>query len=271
MRNRTLPGLAAAVMILAACSDTTAPLNDPETLMLSADVARVAADGIGEDVELMRDPTFGQRFVLLGAPLAGPFTDQCSYDGEWHTCGPFERGQLTFLRQVAFHGASGTPMESFDAHLTASVRIITSVDGELSHEAWSASVERHRDMTVTGLQGDEQSRTWNGSGTNLTRRSRHSDGGAARSYDMDASFAVQNVVVPRSNNDQKDHWPLSGTITRTVHVTVLDQDGELLREAARTVTVTFNGTQFATMTVTGGGGTETFELDLGQRRAHRKP
>jgi hypothetical protein len=126
-------------------------------------------------------------------------------------------------------------------------------------------------MTVSGLQGDEQTRTWNGTGSSSTSRSRHTQDGQARTYNMDESVSVQNVVVPHRNNDTRDPWPLSGSITRTVAVQILDGDGNVLRELTRTVVITFNGTQFVTLTVTGPNGSETFEVDLAQRRAHRRP
>lgn len=267
--NRAFPVLAAA-LTLAACSESMSPLGGVDSPTLTADVARVAADGIGEDVELMRDPSFGQRFVLpLAPPATGPFTDQCDFDGEWHTCGPFEHNGLTFLRQVAFYGPTG-PMENFDPIQTVSVRVITSVEGEVGRDGWSATIDRERDMTVSGLQGDEQTRTWNGSGSNLIGRSRHTDGGEARSYNMEESFQVVEVVVPHTNNTDTEHWPLSGTITRTVHISILDADGAVLREVERTVSVTFNGTQFVTMTVTGPDGSTSFEVDLAGRRVHRR-
>jgi hypothetical protein len=273
MRNRSHLALAAfAALALAGCSDNAlGPGLDQEPL-LTADVAQVAAEGAGEDVEVMRDPTFGFLFGLsFSATAAGPRTDGCSFDGEWYSCGPIDRGGLTFFRQVAFYDAAGAPMPAFDENQTASVRIKTSIEGEVSHNGWSASIDRERDMTVSGLQGDEQTRIWNGTGSSQVSRSRHTEDGPARTYNMDVSTVVSNVVVPHFNNDQKDPWPLSGTITKTVHVEILDGDGNVLREATRTVTITFNGTQFASLTVTGPNGTHTFEVDLAGRRAHRKP
>ncbi len=53
--------------------------------------------------------------------------------------------------------------------------------------------------------------------------------------------------------------PLSGSITR--HFTVVaTKDGETVGERDVTAVVTFNGTQFATVTV----GTDSWEVDLSQ-------
>jgi hypothetical protein len=62
--------------------------------------------------------------------------------------------------------------------------------------------------------------------------------------------------VPRTD----DAWPLSGTITREVTIVVVNgPDGDVTK--SRTVVITFNGTNLATMTVDG----ETFEIDLSTR------
>jgi hypothetical protein len=53
---------------------------------------------------------------------------------------------------------------------------------------------------------------------------------------------------------------LSGTITRIIHVVV--KEGEtVVAERNKTVVITFDGTQFATMTV----GDSTWQVDLSQR------
>jgi hypothetical protein len=272
-RNRSWLSVlgAAAVLGLAACSDqATSPIEDGLSLMLNADVARVAADGAGEEVEIMRDPGMGSRFGVglgFGAP---PSTEGCTYGGTYWTCPPVSRGPLTFSRSFGFFNAAGSPMEHYDANLTASVNLKTKVEGEISREHWSGTVESERDMTVSGLQGDEQRRTWNGTGHSETSRSRHTDEGAARTYNMESDVTVEEVVVPHRNNENQEPWPLSGTITRHMQIEVLDGDGNVLHEVERTVVITFNATQFAPATVTGPRGTEEFTIDLAERRPHHR-
>jgi hypothetical protein len=66
--------------------------------------------------------------------------------------------------------------------------------------------------------------------------------------------------VPRAENP----WPLSGTITRVITVVITNgPNGDVTHE--RTVVITFNGTQFVTLTVNG----EEFELDLAARLSDR--
>jgi hypothetical protein len=136
--------------------------------------------------------------------------------------------------------------------------VTVDVSGEVEREFWSASVERHRELTITGLLGEETTRTFNGGGTETVTRSRHSDELGTRTYAMTGTIAYDNLVVPVPGSDAQ--WPLSGTITRQVVVTITNgPNGDETIE--RTVVITFNGTQYATISVNG----EVAELDLATR------
>ena len=229
--------------IFAACSDTTAPADDA---LLDADIALVAADAALEDLQMMNT-----GFGGLGsapAPLATP---------------PRE-----ISRTVIFFDANGNVQEAYDPHLTASIDIVADMSGEVTRDTWTAEITRHRELTITGLLGDETSRTWNGNGNGSVERSQHDDDGGTRSYDMTSTSVITNVVrgIPREDNP----YPLSGTITRDISVTIVNgPNGDETRQ--RTAVITFDGTQFATLTVNG----ETLQVDLAARegrhpiRGHR--
>ena len=75
---------------------------------------------------------------------------------------------------------------------------------------------------------------------------------------MSSRSVIEDVIhpVPRT----EDAWPLSGTITRDVTINVINgPDGDVTK--SRTVVITFDGTNLATMTVSG----ETFEVDMSTR------
>jgi hypothetical protein len=75
---------------------------------------------------------------------------------------------------------------------------------------------------------------------------------------MSGTAVIDNVVHPVPRTD--DAWPLSGTITRDVTINIVNgPDGDVTK--SRTVVITFNGTNLATMTVDG----ESFEVDLSTR------
>ena len=91
--------------------------------------------------------------------------------------------------------------------------------------------------------------------------SRVLDDGETRSRDMTGSFTYTDLVVPTP--DQEVRYPLSGTITRQMTITVLNgADGERTRTVD--VTITFDGSATAAATVNG----ETFEIDLTAREGH---
>lgn len=264
---------AAALVAFGACSGTsTEPAQSLPTL--NADIANAVADGLGDDVQVMRELNFGLRTgaLFLGAPAPGPAAWGCGYDATtgWHVCEPrvLPIG-LTILRQYAFRNAAGDYMEAFDRAATATILAKRQVDGSVSRSfedggSMSGEIHHRREMKVTGLQADEQKRTWDGSGTSEVKRTRISDASGTRSYDIKAGVTIVKVVVPHRNNTDLDPWPISGTITKKVSGTVTV--GDETRTIDRTVVISFNGTQFPDATVNG----EPFAIDLANRKAMRK-
>ena len=259
-------GALASALVLGACSqDTTGTEATP---LLNADLATVIADNTGDDVDIMREPVF---FVAmpLGGPMLGPGLGDlnplnCSYNATTQRVecpGVVRGGTLTITRSYAFWDANNVPQDHYDALLTAKANIQTTIEGERTGEFWSGSIERFRDMTVTGLLGTETERTWNGTGTSVVTRSRHTESGD-RSYEISCDLTVENVVVPVPNGTPR--FPLSGTITHHCVITFDGgpRDGQTVE---RTAIVTFNGTALATVTV----GNRTFDINLATR--HRGP
>ena len=232
MRRFTLVALASTLSVgLSACSDGTAP--DAFSSQLNRDVAMVAADGLLNDLSQINQVIPAGSQASLAPPLTGN-------------------------RSVEYFDAAGNQQDAYDELTTASIHVVSERSGEFSREGWSATVSRSRDMIISGLEGEETTRTANGTGSAEIVRSRHLDGGGERSYDMSGESTIQNVVhaVPREDNP----WPLSGTISRHMTVVIVNgPDGDATVE--RDAVVTFNGTQFVTMTVNG----ESFEVDLSAR------
>jgi hypothetical protein len=218
---------AAGALSLAGCSDdepTGVPTLDQT---IDADLAMVAADATIEDVQALRDARSGGFFM---ADRSGS-------------------------RTVQFFDAAGVEQSSYDELTTESIYLTMEMDREIVRDGWSASVSRTREMTVSGLEGEETTRTVNGSGTEEITRSRHSDGRGFRTREITGTRTFTDVVhaVPFADNP----WPLSGTITRNMTVTVTTEQGT--RTHTREVVITFNGTQYPEMTVNG----EPFEVNLG--------
>lgn len=244
----------AAGLLIAGCDLGQSP-DVPDSL--SFDAAVVATDGTLEDLRMMHGPRLGLPDIVF-PPLVGGRPD-CPLSDDIFLCPPIERDGLTYTRTITYLDANGTPQDAYDEASTASIHYQISVEGEISRDRWSASIQRERDLLVTGLLDDDGAVTWNGTGSGNVSRSRHTDAGDVRTYNIISSAVIEDVVLPYPRTE--DGWPLSGAITRNMVVTrTSDVDGTETRE--REVTVTFDGTQFATVTV----GDETFSVDLSERR-----
>lgn len=237
----------AATFALAACDDAaTTPTEDDR---LNSDIAEVVADAALEDLAIMTATT----------PSLGP---QAAFGPFGQAGGLGNRAGLERDRTVTFYDEFDNEQEAFDELSTASIHVVTVVEGGIDRDAFSASVNRARDMWVTGLLLEETTRTWNGSGSSEVSRTRVRDDIGTRSYEMDADALVEEVV--RAVDREAQPWPLSGSITRDVTVTIVNgPNGDETRE--RRTVITFDGTQFAILTVDG----EEFEVDLAARAAER--
>lgn len=226
--------LAFGLLVLAACSDTVGLESSFED-SLTLDVAMIAADAAIDE--------FGDLALLFGG---GAFP------------APSAASPRTVTYTATFYDADGNEQGTRDPLTTASIHLIVEATHEFSRDSWSATGTRSRDLWITGLEGEETSRTVNGTGSGTVTRSQHTDSDGTRTYDMSSTSVIENVVHPVPRTD--DAWPLSGTITREVTINIVNgPNGDVTK--SRTVVITFNGTNLATMTVGG----ETFEIDLSTR------
>ncbi len=250
MRTRWRLGALSLGLALAACSSNgTGPTTTDSAL--NQDVATVTADVAAQDVELMRGPG-----GLMGLRLpADPTRWECT-SHQW--------GPVTINRTCTFVDANGVEQQAYDRQTTDTVRLHADVSGAIDRGHWSGSVERTRDLTASGLAGDETSVTWNGTGSGQVTRVRELQDSTVKQFDLSQSFTVTDLVIPVPRTDTS--WPLSGTITMSATVTITGgpRDGTVKQ---CDVTITFDGTNLATVTVNG----ETFQFDLSNRhRAERR-
>jgi len=238
-RTRTIT-MAAAVLALAAttaCSDDA--LGPDDQIDITDDIALIAADATDEDLGLM-----------AGMVPSGPGSGFGGF------------GDRTVTRSRTFFDADGAEMDAYDPLLTASIVTEMETSGDVSRGDLTLSIERSRLTTVSGLEGEETERTFDGTGTDSRTRVVTSDALGSRSFEFSGTLVIDGVV--RAVDRENRPWPLAGTITRTMDITIVNgPNGDETRSTV--VTVTFNGTQFATMTVDG----ETFEVDLAERGRDR--
>jgi hypothetical protein len=259
--------IAGLFVVAAACNggDTTGTTADDATI--TADISSVVADGIAEDVDVMvgMDGTIGHSANLNSASLEGPGDYRpgltgCTFAGGSFTCPPTLRNGLTVTRTITLLDADGQTESAYDPLLTASIHIVADVTGDVTHGPWTATVNRHRDFTISGLAGTETTRTVNGTGNETVSHSRDTDN--PRAYNLTCSSVVTNVVMPVRASDGGNGWPISGTITRTCTVTVT-AGPNTGKTTTRTVTITFNGTSTPDANING----TTFTIDLASHTA----
>jgi hypothetical protein len=275
MKRSLLVCVPLALLVAACSADSTSPIQ------ISADDVNQAAvisasDATAEDVSILAasDMTMsggavqsraGSTLMLSRIPVSGSpsyswtFGDGCTFSqssGRF-TCPPISAGGLTLNRDYAFFTEASAAQSAYDPSTTASANFHVTVTGEHVTDLGSDTVNRERTLTVSGLSGAETSRTWNGTGTRDDHGFR-TEGDVKRSYEVSDAVTVTNVVVnlPRSTNP----WPVSGTITRQITGTATVARNGLSKSFSvdRTVTITFDGTQNATVTV----GANTYKLDL---------
>jgi len=248
-----------ALLVLGACtSDLQAPATDDQ--LIDLDVAQYVAEATNDDIVLMTSeanvamqPGFDQS---TDCQRVGLFRLRCHPRVFWGD------GQLTISREVTFYDTLGNEMSAFDPLATDSINFVVAIEGTTERSGQrgtvSMTVNRQRNVTVSGLGGTETARTWNGTGSADVNRTRTSDEHGDRVYDMSSTTSIQDVViqVPRA-----DTWPLSGTITRHVSVQVV-QGLDDPRTRERTVMIEFNGTHLVPITING----VTHTLDLETRR-----
>jgi hypothetical protein len=249
-RKLMLPGAAVAavaVLALGGCQDSAGPTVSSALLQ---NAAQVAADATMEDVTLATTP-FGFGQAGVSAQTAAGAGQRWGPLGGAMGIG----GTFSGTRSVTFYDANGAVQTSYDSLTTDSIQFVLEVSGSASRDNWSASIDRTRQMTISGLLGQETTRTFNGTGTETVSRSRTDTTGTTSTYDMNGSFTVDNVVVPVPGSTPR--WPLSGTITHDLTVTVVNgPNGDQTKTV--TVVVTFDGTSTATAVING----QTMQIDL---------
>lgn len=264
MRHTHLSTLA-LIALLAACSDDPAGPDDDDTT-LNLDVASAAADATAEDVDAMATMsgelgTITFSAALSSGPPQGPGnTNGCGFGGGRWNCPSNTANGLTITRSMAFFDGDGIVQEEYDAVTTDMIDIEMTLEGNVSRGPWTAETFRTRHLVITGLEGEEETRTVNGEGAEEISRSREGAGDSSdRSYTFEGTFTIENVVMPVVESGE-DHWPLSGTVTRIYTVTRTGED-----PVTRTVIIEFDGTSTPPATVNG----EPFEIDLEDRDAHK--
>jgi hypothetical protein len=248
---------------LAACAgDATAPGPVDEEVDATVD-ALALAEGLG------LPGTNTDRET--GSAPTGLVRHPCRYDegsGRW-MCAPITRNGITFVRSFAYEDGEGNPMRRFDPLLTAAVDTRNAVHGTTQRDNASVRVRSAGEITVSGLLGQETTRTLDGREIGAREIEVVSDEGVSSSRVEFANQTLAVVIPVLSGTDRvrsARRWPLSGQAIRA-HAVTVTRHGETTTERWRETT-TFNGTPLVPVEIQSSHGTRrcTRNLETGELR-----
>jgi hypothetical protein len=275
-------GAVALAIGIGACGNASTASLSPLQLTAGDTVAAMvttAGNGVINDLDVIgsAESTIGFQFspsgvtgisagVTGGRELLAGYTPASGCTLNTSTgrfdCPPVTNNGLTLTRSFAFYNAAGVLVSKFNDTTTASINVTTTETGVRPTATGADTISGTRNMTVSGLAGHNTTRTWNGTGSR-TVGGYYTDSAASRTYDNSETTMFTNIVValPRTSNP----YPTSGSITRQVNCVGTVTKGTKSRTltTARTITVTFNGTEFVPMTV----GSTSYTLDLATGKA----
>jgi hypothetical protein len=242
LRQIRFAAFAATLALAGACSDSTGPSNDPP-----ADLNQVLAE---------LQPSWLASSVSMMSPVpvpafSAPVPSSCSYDGasKSFVCPNVSVSGITASRSFTLFDASGTPQAAFDRTTTAAVQLKSAFAGTVTSGLTTLVVDQQQDVTLSGLLTGVHTLD----GTSLLHMTgSYGTGATAIPISTTVSTKITKLVLPRSSSGSQ--WPQSGTIAASI------ADAEL--GAPMTVTIAFNGTSKATMTISMGGFTTTSTIDL---------
>ncbi|MBI4521453.1 MAG: hypothetical protein HY701_11490 [Gemmatimonadetes bacterium] len=174
-------------------------------------------------------------------------------------CETATRNGLTITRSLALTDASGKSQSGFDSLTTNTINVRMSVSGTLTRRDGAATtVEHASDRTVSGLAAGSTQRTVNGTSAGRETTKGSNDKGSFTAV-RTLGDTIQNVTVPTRSDGAK--YPLSGTVSRSMQVT-LTYDGGSSSSSSRREVVTYNGSDTATVVITRDGETRTCTMKL---------
>lgn len=191
-------------------------------------------------------------------PFAG-----CAFDAAAgrNVCAAETRNGLTINRSARFLDAGGAVQQAFDSVTTNSVNARVSVTGTRTRrDGGTSTVEHASDRTVSGLAAGSTQRTVNGTSAGR-ESSTGSDSIGSFTAVRVAGDTVTSVVIPEATQASPRPYPTSGTVVRSMQVTVT-YSGQTPRVSTRREVITYNGSGTAQLVITRDGQTRTCTLPL---------
>lgn len=230
-----------AAGLLAGCSDSTGPSDEQRTIdAVLADVAEVQSISAAAT-------SFGGGHVPTAAMGS---SSACTFNAGTNsfTCPTVTASNVTFNRSFQLFDAAGAPQSAFSFSTTDAVRAITDASGTFTSTQGSIEFEGHDDYTVSGLLGDAY--TINGSSTSSALIT-----GTQGSGTIDVTTDVEGLVLARRTGNAR-RYPQSGSVS--THLAIANETDSF----DVFMTITFNGTSIATLSMNAGQGVVTCQIDM---------
>lgn len=260
LRYRTLiPLLASLVLAVTAsgCGKRAAPSAPaPGPSPGSTTMSQQAADDIASQFALTLSRQGGIPLTGLGSTsLTAMANGQVSPTrlGRSNVMRAEDEGSLSWSLTLTFYDAAGNVQLIYDPATTARVVVHAKVHGTLTTAERRALVGIERNLDVTGLLPMETTIEIDGAALDTVDCSFTStDGVRARQYHLLANGALTDVR--QLKDESVNPYPLSGTArwAVTADASVTDENGTQEAHYEATVLITFNGTQYPTIEVSGG-------------------
>jgi hypothetical protein len=249
-RHLRLAALSAVAALASACSDSTAPAVQP------ADLSTVLA-------ELQPSSLAGISAQLSPVPIASlsaPTPSSCNYDAATKSfiCPNVAITGVTVSRNFTLYDANDNPQTAFDKTTTAAVRMQTSASGTVTTGGTTLAVDAQQDVKVSGLLTGIHTLD----GTSVAHANGTIGSGTTTTpLSSTASVTFSHLVLPRESTGPH-RFPASGTITALTTATY-----GALPTVATSVSITFDGTSKAAVTLTVNGLTTHCTVDLSSETA----
>ncbi|MBC8478280.1 hypothetical protein H8D51_01925, partial [bacterium] len=165
----------------------------------------------------------------------------------------FEHNGLTITIDRTFYDEAGNPSEEYDSLTTVRLTRLRTVVGTIQRPRRTATIDHEGFIEVDGIAPDDTLRAINGEGHRNVEsefsswwRPQH------RTFIGEYTWSINDVL--RMADREEYPYPLSGTIDATNHsiMTVETPNGSHTREVDIALTVSFDGSRYAEVTMDNG-------------------
>lgn len=195
----------------------------------------------------------------------GPFgivriDDSCTFATPTLTCTATRAG-LAVSTVYTITGTDRQPQSKVDDATTTSVSTVTTVKGTTTRGRdgeVTATVDNTSSRSVTGMEPSSANRTVNGKSSSKEVSNGTTREGAKFTSTREATDETKNLVIPNGTGAQS--FPKSGTVTRSMTVTVKIDDKTTTK--SRSETITYDGTSTAKIEINDNGAKKVCTMTL---------